>query len=155
LARRRGKAQTAHYLLGLFNLRGSDIDYNPVFFSFALITHDHITLFSQTSSLDSSIASYLSELKVQIKPYNDIYTSLQNLVASSKNDLKLMLSEQASLALADALGENNYTVATSPIALAKTIKNDVEIEGFRQCHIRDGAALVRALVLHWLGVQSY
>jgi Xaa-Pro aminopeptidase len=30
----------------------------------------------------------------------------------------------------------------SPIADAKSIKNDVEVEGFKQCHIRDGSALV-------------
>jgi Xaa-Pro aminopeptidase len=33
-------------------------------------------------------------------------------------------------------------IARSPVADAKSIKNETEIDGFRQCHIRDGAALV-------------
>ena len=31
----------------------------------------------------------------------------------------------------------------SPVMLAKAIKNEVELEGFRQCHIRDAAALCK------------
>jgi Xaa-Pro aminopeptidase len=37
-------------------------------------------------------------------------------------------------------------ITRSPVADAKSIKNTVEIEGFRQCHIRDGAALVCLLI---------
>ena len=33
-------------------------------------------------------------------------------------------------------------VTRSPVADAKSLKNDIELEGFRQCHIRDGVALV-------------
>jgi len=59
----------------LFNLRGSDIDYNPVFFSFALVTSSNLTLFAQESSLSEAVTSYLSKLDVTIKPYNDIYSA--------------------------------------------------------------------------------
>lgn len=38
--------------------------------------------------------------------------------------------------------QENAVITVSPIAEAKSIKNEVETEGFRQCHIRDGAALV-------------
>lgn len=41
--------------------------------------------------------------------------------------------------------QENIIISLSPIAEAKAIKNDVETEGFRQSHIRDGAALVRIL----------
>ncbi len=39
--------------------------------------------------------------------------------------------------------ENGFIIATSPIPLAKAIKNDVEMEGFRECHKRDAVALCR------------
>lgn len=39
--------------------------------------------------------------------------------------------------------QDNVTIAPSPIAALKAIKNETEIAGFRACHIRDGAALVR------------
>lgn len=42
--------------------------------------------------------------------------------------------------------QENVLTILSPVAEAKSIKNEAETEGFRQCHIRDGAALVRILL---------
>lgn len=42
--------------------------------------------------------------------------------------------------------QENVLTILSPVAEAKSIKNEAETEGFRQCHIRDGAALVCLLV---------
>jgi Xaa-Pro aminopeptidase len=54
---------------------------------------------------------------------------------------QVLLGENASLAVAEAVGLSRAEVAPSLVSAAKAIKNDVEIDGFRQCHIRDGAAL--------------
>lgn len=78
---------------------------------------------------------------------------------------KVLLGKQASWAILEAIGvvqypviysftplaqycimQDNTVIALSPITEAKSIKNDVEIEGFRQSHIRDGAALVTVLL---------
>jgi len=50
-----------------------------------------------------------------------------------------------------AIGENKYTIERSPVNDLKAIKNETELEGFRQCHIRDGAALARYFA--WLEEQ--
>ena len=42
--------------------------------------------------------------------------------------------------------QENVIIAVSPVAEAKAIKNEVETEGFRQCHVRDGAALVCSFI---------
>jgi Xaa-Pro aminopeptidase len=55
------------------------------------------------------------------------------------------------LAVAEAIGEDKYTIETSPVTELKAVKNDVELEGFRQCHIRDGVALARYFA--WLEEQ--
>jgi len=55
------------------------------------------------------------------------------------------------LAVAAAIGEGKYTLESSPINELKAVKNDVELEGFRQCHIRDGVALARYFA--WLEEQ--
>ena len=55
---------------------------------------------------------------------------------------KILIDTKTSLALAHALGEGRYHVTRSAVADAKAIKNEVELEGFRQSHIRDGVALV-------------
>lgn len=65
----------------LFNLRGADIAFNPVFFSYAVISADSVVLFIQKESLDiQSISSALDGVK--IKPYDEIWTYLTTLGAS-------------------------------------------------------------------------
>jgi Xaa-Pro aminopeptidase len=53
--------------------------------------------------------------------------------------------------LISAIRKGNTTIARSPVADMKSIKNATEIEGFRQSHIRDGAALARYFA--WLEEQ--
>lgn len=53
-----------------------------------------------------------------------------------------MISTKASWALSlDLGGEEKVEEVRSPIGDAKAIKNEIELEGMRACHIRDGAAL--------------
>jgi len=53
-----------------------------------------------------------------------------------------LISNRASWALSRALGgDDKVDEVRSPIADAKAIKNSTELEGMRNCHIRDGAAL--------------
>lgn len=47
--------------------------------------------------------------------------------------------------------QENVVLVPSPVAAMKAIKNATEIEGFRQCHIRDGVALARYFA--WLEKQ--
>jgi len=56
---------------------------------------------------------------------------------------RILVGDKASLAVAEAIGEKKFTIAPSPINDLKAIKNSTELEGFRQCHIRDGVALAR------------
>jgi Xaa-Pro aminopeptidase len=44
------------------------------------------------------------------------------------------------------LQKTNIEEGASPVVVAKSIKNSVELDGFRNCHIRDAVALVRVLV---------
>jgi Xaa-Pro aminopeptidase len=134
----------------LFNLRGNDIAYNPVFFSYAIITQDEATLYVDESKLTDAVKSHLAS-SVKIKPYDAIFADVATIAtsinatsseASSAPKKKFLLSTKASWALSLKLGgEANTEIVRSPVGDAKAIKNATELEGFRQCHIRDGAAL--------------
>ncbi|KAJ8508751.1 hypothetical protein ONZ45_g8992 [Pleurotus djamor] len=129
----------------LFNLRGSDIDYNPVFFAYAVITPDEATLFVDDSRLDPEARKVL-EGQVHIKPYDAFFSSLKEVSAQLQlsKDSPMLLGDKASLAVAEAIGgKDSFKIDRSPVADLKAIKNATELEGFRQCHIRDGAALAR------------
>ncbi|KAL4078159.1 peptidase M24, structural domain-containing protein [Scleroderma yunnanense] len=136
----------------LFNLRGSDIDFNPVFFAYAIVTRDSAVLFIDESQVDDSVIAHLGQ-SVSIQPYRAFLPYLKHLAANSlvKKEEPVLLGDKTSLAVVEALGEENVVLVPSPVAALKAIKNSTEIEGFRQCHIRDGAALVRYFT--WLEKQ--
>ncbi|KAG8629740.1 hypothetical protein KVT40_001359 [Elsinoe batatas] len=131
----------------LFNLRGNDIPYNPVFFSYAVITPTTSTLYIDETKLVGNATAHLAG--VTIRPYDAIFSDIEALAASSPTTngasipkKKYLISTKASWALSKALGgEENVQELRSPVGDAKAIKNETELKGMRNCHIRDGAAL--------------
>ncbi|PWY75183.1 hypothetical protein BO70DRAFT_296262 [Aspergillus heteromorphus CBS 117.55] len=133
----------------LFNLRGSDIPYNPVFFSYAIITPTTVELYIDDDKLTSEVKAHLGD-DVTVKPYHSIFSDAKALGEARKQEAagatsksKFLLSNKASWALSLNLGgEEQVEEVRSPIGDAKAVKNDVELAGMRACHIRDGAALI-------------
>lgn len=126
------------------------IPYNPVFFSYALITPDKAELYIDENKLTPEVKAHLED-KVALKPYDSIFDAAKALGQakdektddeSSEATGKFLLSNKASWSLNLALGgEGRVEEIRSPIADAKAIKNDAELKGMRSCHVRDGAAL--------------
>ncbi|KAJ3328237.1 hypothetical protein HDU76_010333 [Blyttiomyces sp. JEL0837] len=133
----------------LFNLRGSDIIYNPVFFSYALVTKTEAILYVDASKLDDSAKASLNEVGVTVRPYESVFDDLkafgEKVVAAAEAGAepeKIWIDSRCSLALQEALGGVDRVLESrSPIQSAKSIKNATEIDGFRNCHIRDASAL--------------
>ncbi|KAH7910665.1 peptidase M24, structural domain-containing protein [Hygrophoropsis aurantiaca] len=136
----------------LFNLRGSDIDFNPVFFAYALVTQDSALLFIDESQIDEEVRANLGP-EVEIRPYESFLSYLRELSTTidASKETPVLLGDKTNLAVAEAIGLTNTDIVPSPIANMKAIKSSTEIEGFRQCHIRDGAALARYFA--WLEEQ--
>ncbi|CAG8931799.1 unnamed protein product [Penicillium salamii] len=129
----------------LFNLRGTDIPYNPVFFSYVLITPTTAEIYVEEDKLTPEVKAHLGQ-DVIIKPYDSIFADAQALAvrgqAAGENAEKFLLSNKASWALSISLGgEAQVEETRSPISDAKAVKNEAELQGMRACHIRDGAAL--------------
>ncbi|KAM5362727.1 hypothetical protein ACJZ2D_012389 [Fusarium nematophilum] len=144
----------------LFNLRGNDIPYNPVFFSYAIVTPDAANLYIDDSKLDEKSRSHLVANKVQIKPYDAILGDARELHAAvsakDKSDSSaptgnFLISTKGSWALKRALGDSTVDEIRSPIGDAKAIKSEAEMSGMRACHVRDGAALIQYFA--WLEDQ--
>jgi Xaa-Pro aminopeptidase len=93
----------------LFNLRGSDIDYNPVFFAYALVTRDSATLYVNEAKLQTDDKDHLQDAYVKIVPYEDFFGSLIALgegIDSECQSGKILVSNKCSWALTLSLGEN-------------------------------------------------
>lgn len=127
----------------LFNIRGSDIAYNPLAISYALITSDQATLYIDQNKLDTSIKQQLQKEGVMLADYNDFGDALKNL-----NQPTLLESTSASWWMGMQLGNDNVILDSSPITLMKAIKNPTEQNGMREAHRRDGLALTKTF--HWL-----
>ncbi|KAI0236769.1 hypothetical protein L0F63_001889 [Massospora cicadina] len=127
----------------LFNLRGSDIDYNPVFFAYAIITHTAATLYVNFAQVDDGVKAHLGP-EVTLAPYSQLFSDLgPHRLATEQAGRKLLVPKAASLAIQMGVGEANLDLGDSPITLMKAIKNATELEGFRRCHVRDGLALAK------------
>ncbi|KAK2039754.1 metallopeptidase family M24 [Colletotrichum somersetense] len=144
----------------LFNLRGDDIPYNPVFFSYAIITSDSATLYVDASKLGEETRAYLADNDVSVKPYEVIFDSINTMRSSDQSDQatpgvsskRFMISTKASWALKRSLGgDGQVDEVRSPIGDSKAVKNTTEMAGMRACHIRDGAALIEYFA--WLEDQ--
>ncbi|KAF8936708.1 Xaa-Pro aminopeptidase 2, partial [Dissophora ornata] len=135
----------------LFNMRGSDVHCNPVFFAYAVVTQDRVRLYLQKDVVTKEVREHLGD-EVEIMPYEHIYgdlDALSNRVQVDKQNV--LLGTRTNLALSFALGKENVVEARSPVTDAKAVKNETELEGIRRCHLRDAAAVINYFA--WLEDQ--
>lgn len=66
-------------LSGLFNLRGADVKFNPVFFAYGVITSEQACLFINPQQLSEEVQSYLKELNVNVSDYSEISEYLKSM----------------------------------------------------------------------------
>lgn len=130
----------------VLNLRGSDVEYNPVFLSHLLIDAERATLCVEAAKLDSALQKALAADGVRIVPYASITDALGEL----PSDAKLLLAPgQISAAVAHAIPDHVTLVeASGPITIAKARKTAQEMDHVREAMRRDGVALVRGA--RWL-----
>jgi Xaa-Pro aminopeptidase len=129
----------------LLNIRGSDVDYNPVTIAYVIVTQTDATLFVDAKKLSGPVRKVL-ETNVQIRPYSGMGSACARL---RKRGAKVWVDPASANAWCiEALGTSVQVVAPSPIGRMKAAKNSVELAGMRAAHLRDGVAMVR--FLHWL-----
>uniref|UniRef100_A0A8D1JD93 Xaa-Pro aminopeptidase 2 n=1 Tax=Sus scrofa TaxID=9823 RepID=A0A8D1JD93_PIG len=136
----------------LFNLRSSDIPYNPFFYSYTLLTDSSIRLFANKSRFSSETLQYLnsscnSSMCVQLEDYSQIRDSIQ---AYTSGDVKIWIGTRyTSYGLYEVipkekLVEDDY----SPVMITKAVKNSREQALLKASHVRDAVAVIRYLA--WL-----
>ena len=130
----------------LFNIRGNDIDYNPLAISYALIYRNTATLYINSEKLTNKVKKKLTDDSITIKSYTDIY-----------DDLKSIESEKT---LFTQLSKTNYALYNSiPLkcnivddinltSVLKAKKNATETEHIRKTMVKDGVAMVK--FLYWI-----
>lgn len=130
----------------MFNLRGSDVEFNPVFVSYALISVSESILFLDDDKLPSEISIRLKEEGVKIQPYNSIAAGLQQLPPGST---LLLSGSKINYSLYQNIPAHCKTIDDiSIVTTIKACKNAVEAAHIRNAMIKDGVALVQFFM--WL-----
>lgn len=130
----------------LFNIRGNDIDYNPVVISYAAISRNQAIIFSEEGKFASDVIDQLNYAKVEIDSYNNIFNRLKKLQADDNIGLDF---SKANDALYRAIPRDvEIKNIPSPVSQFKGIKNATEIAGIRRAMRRDGVALCN--FFYWL-----
>lgn len=138
----------------LLNIRGSDIEYNPVAIAYLIVGGTNSRLYINSSKLSASDAALLAADKVRIKPYEAFSERLSKLkgrkVIYNPNKLShfhaQLLKEGGAIMVPEQDG-------SGMVCSLKAIKNRVEIDGFRTAVVEDGIALTRFFI--WLEESLY
>lgn len=133
----------------LLNIRGNDVEYNPVVISYAVLQPDKCTLFVDSAKIDSSAQNYLDFNNIDIKPYEAVFEYIAGLRGTVFYD-GTRVNEALFEAIPDSCKKINLK---SPILIDKAKKNSVELEGERIAMRQDGAALTR--FFKWLEEEAF
>lgn len=126
------------------NMRGTDIECNPLFVSYLLISEKEATLYINKNKLTETTVDYLQSQGVGHRNYEDIESDL-----TAISERKIAMSPSINFAMYNAASEHNTVfIQASPVSEYKAVKNQTEINGFRNAMLRDGVAMVRFLI--WL-----
>lgn len=126
----------------LLNIRGGDIECNPLVISYASIEPERVLLFADQAKFTANDIAKLTASSVEIRSYdswNNYLSHLHGRVIANPSRMDINSYRR----LKDVQDEQSPA-----IAFAKAIKNDVELSGFRRAMIDDGVALCRFMM--WL-----
>jgi len=128
-------------LAWLLNIRGTDVNSNPVVLGFILVTDKVVNLYIGEGKLNTESIQTLNNSGVTVKPYESIYADIKNLSAS---DRILIDPKRTCFAVYDSIPKDTEIVETlNPSNLLKAVKNDVELAHTRQAMINDGVAMTQ------------
>ena len=133
----------------LLNIRGNDVEYNPVVISYAVLEADKCTLFVDSNKIDSPAQNYLDFNNIDVLPYEAVFDYIRGLKGTVLFD-----GARVNEALYEAIPEACKKINTkSPILIDKAHKNAVELEGERIAMRQDAAALTRFFL--WLEKEAF
>ncbi|MBR0381033.1 MAG: aminopeptidase P family protein [Eubacterium sp.] len=130
----------------LLNVRGGDVRCTPVVLSYFLLSAKEAVWYVQDGCLDQEIRNTLEKSGVIVKDYDRIGQDLAGLPADSS--LHMDPSFISARLVSRIPGHVTVIEGPDPTALAKAVKNPVEVENERIAHIRDGVAVTK--FIYWL-----
>ncbi|EAI3670588.1 aminopeptidase P family protein [Campylobacter upsaliensis] len=124
----------------LTNLRGADVEYNPVFLSHLLIKQNETLLFVDEGKISSALKEELKSEGVLICAYESVIKELKSL----ENTTLLIEPTRMTALLVEALNSSVKLVEEiNPSTHLKAVKGAREISHIEDAMVEDGVALCR------------
>ncbi len=130
-------------IMWLFNLRGSDIDHVPVAVSYAMITSYSATVYLNRKNLDEGARQRLEDDSILIKEYSRFYRELDDIATD------VVISDECSnnTGIIRPFDESGIHLGCRDCdIITKAIKNDSEIRGMKNAHLKDAVTLTRFIM---------
>ena len=148
----REKGAEAHLLTSLddiawlFNIRGTDIAFNPVVMAYAFLTEKEAILYAAAEAFSEEDIQTLTAQGVTLRPYFAVYEDVRKL----PEGLTVLLDEErVNDHLLRSIPKNvSILNEVNPTTMWKAVKNETELNCARAVHLRDGAALTK--FLYWI-----
>src|SRR5690554_6230551 len=123
------------------NIRGNDVNCNPVVLGFILISQEQAHLYINLNKLDQTEIDTLASYGVSTVDYDQIWTSIGNIPAGSK---LLIDPRRTCHSMYQQIPDTVVSIEkTNPSTDLKALKNDVEIAFTRETMVKDGVALTK------------
>jgi Xaa-Pro aminopeptidase len=136
----------------LLNMRGADIDYNPILLSYYILQDDGKSiLYSYKRSFSADMAKYFADNQVETRQVTDVFAGhIASIQTADRVMMDASFTTHGWFMLAEKHGWD-VVLADDPTLAPKAAKNAAELAGVRAAHVRDGLALTR--FLHWFDAQ--
>ena len=129
----------------LLNIRGGDVPRLPVLLAFATLdSTGDMVIYTDPRKLPNDFAAHVGK-GVTVKEEDQLEQALHNLGNQGKRVMADPTMANAWCQLRCQNAGARLIAATDPVLIPKAQKNETELGGIRNCHIRDGSAVSRYL----------
>jgi Xaa-Pro aminopeptidase len=129
----------------LFNIRGNDVEYNPVCVSYAVVSEKETVLFIAPEKRSIELSDYLLNEGVILADYQKITDYIRQIPVETNI---LLTPSKINYRIYSAIpnGCKITEILVHPVDILKSIKNETELAGIRKAMQKDGVALVKFLI---------
>ena len=132
-------------IMWLFNIRGNDVECNPVALSYCYIDEDKSILMIQKDAVTEELSDYCKKYQIELIDYSEC-----DFICSTPENKTILIDPQYVSYRHKSILEKKNTIIElpSPIIGMKAVKNPVEISRMREVYLKDSAALTK--FIYWI-----
>lgn len=133
-------------IMWLYNIRGCDVECNPVAMSYAFITREEAVLFIQKKAFAQETRQYFAAHNIQVEEYDSLVPYLKGLKAGGR----LLLDKRYCSYMLYKLLSDKHTIVEkkNPTEALKAVKNPTELANMEEIYLKDSVAVTK--FIYWL-----